>query len=160
MLTTESPAITVTATDAEAAELGPNTATFVVTRTGPTTAALDVPITVGGTATLRDLDYFLTSSEPLLVPRPAWTVEIRIPDRTGISHDSQSTPIFNPAVEDLETIIVHGRRQSSATATIADEASVTIAATDAAAAEAGSTLRPSSSRAAAPSRLTATSALP
>ena len=131
VLTAETPVITVVATDAEAAELGPNTATFVVSRTGPTTAVLDVPITVGGTATLGT-DYLLTSNEPLAT---AGGVEIRIP----VGQTSATitvNPVFNPAVESLENI-TFTIGASVATATIADEPAATIAAPDADAVELG-----------------------
>jgi hypothetical protein len=50
------PTVTVTATDANAAEAGTDPGTFTFTRTGPTTLALTVNYTVGGTAT-AGVDY-------------------------------------------------------------------------------------------------------
>ena len=51
--TGEQPEIAVTATDPDAAELGPDTATIVVTRNGPTTLDRDVVIAITGTASQR-----------------------------------------------------------------------------------------------------------
>ncbi len=126
-------AVQLTATDADAAELGPNTATFTVTRSGSTTLARDVSITVGGTAS-NTIDYSV-SSTALLGPATGGVFDIRIPAGQA-SATITVTPIFNPEVEGPETVILTAEG-SSATATIADEAIVTLAATDAAAAELG-----------------------
>ena len=64
VLTTEAPAITLAATDPDAAGLGGNVGTVVVTRTGPTTADRDVPVNVRGTA-FPGSDYDLTSPSPI-----------------------------------------------------------------------------------------------
>ena len=47
----DEPAVTLTATDPNAAELGSNVGTVVVTRTGPSTYDRDVTVSLGGTAT-------------------------------------------------------------------------------------------------------------
>ena len=102
-----------------------------MTRAGPTTADLNVSITVGGTATL-DTDYVLTSNELL---GTAGGVEIVIPAGQA-SATITVNPVFNPAVEGLETI-TFTVGASVATVTIADEPAATITATDANAAELG-----------------------
>ena len=50
------PTITVAATDSAAAETVPNNGVFTLTRTAPTTSALDVLVAIGGTAT-NGVDY-------------------------------------------------------------------------------------------------------
>jgi len=50
------PTVTIVATDASAAEAGPDTGTFTITRTGPTTTALRVTFTPTGSAQIN-VDY-------------------------------------------------------------------------------------------------------
>src|SRR5690606_4811969 len=52
----DTPVVTVTATDQDASEVGPDPGTFVVTRTGSTAAALTVNFTRTGTA-VNGTDY-------------------------------------------------------------------------------------------------------
>ena len=61
------PTVTVVATDAAAGETGPNMGVFTVTRTGPTTTALTVSYTVGGTAT-SVTDYTPALSGTVVIP--------------------------------------------------------------------------------------------
>ena len=51
------PTVTITATDADASEVGPATGTFTVTRNGPTTA----PLTVNYTLTARRTGRTITA---------------------------------------------------------------------------------------------------
>ena len=60
------PTVTVVATDAAAGETA-NPGIFTVTRTGPTTAALTVSYTVGGTAT-SVTDYTPALSGTVVIP--------------------------------------------------------------------------------------------
>ena len=125
--------ITVAATDADASELGPNTGKFTVARSGPPTLARDVQIAVGGTAS-NNIDYSI-SSAALLGSATGGLFDIRIPiGQTSVT--VTITPIFSPEAEGAETVIFSAE-ESSATVTIADEAAVTIAATDAFASETG-----------------------
>ena len=126
----------LTATDADAAELGSNLATFTVSRSGGTTLARDVSISVGGSAS-NNTDYSI-SSAALLGPATGGTFDIRIPAGQA-SATITITPIFSPEVEGSETVILTAEG-SSATATIADEPAVSLVATDATAAELGPNL--------------------
>ena len=47
---TPPPVVTVVASDPDASEIGPDTGTFTVSRTGPTNTELNVVYRVGGTA--------------------------------------------------------------------------------------------------------------
>ena len=123
---------TITATDANAAELGDDTATFVISRPigEPTASEHPVTVTIGGTASPFS-DYGSSSgigngaSFSTTIPAGQSSLTITV------------TAFFDAGVEGPETVTftVDG---TSATATIVDEPAATIAATDAAAAEAGS----------------------
>ena len=127
------PTVTVLATDANASETGSNTGTFTISRTGPTTAALLVVGSFGGTA-INGSDYS-TISTSVSIPIGQSSVTRTV------------TPIDDTVDESDETVIyeigtgayVIGA-QDSATVTIADNdtatlPTVTIVATDAAAGE-------------------------
>ena len=130
------PTVSISATDAAAAEPS-GTGTITVTRTGGTTTALTVSYTLGGTATSGS-DYSAAPASSLTIPIGATSATITV------------TPIDDSLVESAETVIATLTTgtsytvgtPSSATVTIADdepvtpvEPVVTIAATDAAAAE-------------------------
>ena len=127
------PAVTITATDASAAEAAGNPGQFTVSRGTSGSTALAVNLTVGGTAT-NGTDY---TTIPVTVTIPAGSVTATI----------AVTPVDDSAVEPSETVIVTVAAgtgytvgaSSSATVTIADNdtSTVTIAATDANASEAG-----------------------
>ncbi len=127
------PAVTITATDASAAEAAGNPGQFTVSRGTSGSAALTVNLTVGGTAT-NGTDY---TTIPVTVAIPAGSVTATI----------AVTPVDDSAVEPSETVIVTVAAgpgytvgaSSSATVTIADNdtSTVTIAATDANASETG-----------------------
>ena len=133
----DEPTVTVTATDAAAAEIGGNTGTFTVTRTGDTTAGLTVNYTVSGTATSGS-DYIALSGAILILPGDS-------------SANITVTPIDDALIEGAETLILTlsadaaytVEAPSSAIVTIADDEQpgtlpvATIAATDANAAEDG-----------------------
>jgi autotransporter-associated beta strand protein len=84
--------IGVTATDANAAETGPDTATFTFTREGSMSGDLTVPITVSGTATPGD-DY-AAFPESIVIPDGEETVTLTL------------TPIADNLPEGPETVIV------------------------------------------------------
>ena len=133
VLTTEAPVITLAATDPDAAELGGNVGTVVVTRTGPTTADRDVAVNISGTA-FPGADYDLTSPSPItFTAGNAFTIRIPAGQATATI---TITPVFSAAIEGPESVILSAEG-STATVTIADEPPVTIAATDPNAAEFG-----------------------
>jgi hypothetical protein len=114
----DEPAAMLTVADATATELGGDPASFTVTRGGPAGYAREVVVTLGGTAT-RSVDYEVTGpiiagqfGGPQIIVRiapgePSATVTV--------------TPMFQPAVEGAETIVVTAEG-SSETITIADSA--------------------------------------
>ena len=129
------PSVSVAATDATAAEAPLGTGTFTVTRTGATTAALTVAYTVAGTATAGS-DYTALAGS-VSIPAGATSAPITV------------TPINDTAVEANETVILTLATNAaytvgtpnSATVTITSDdvaalPSVSVAATDATAAEA------------------------
>ena len=134
VLTSETPAITLVATDPDASELGGNTGTVVVTRSGSTTTFTDVTITLGGTATNNGTDYTVSSPSMHQGPFPSFFV-LRIPAGQATATVTV-TPIFSDAVEAAETVILSAEG-ATATVTIADEPAVTLTATDPNAAELG-----------------------
>ncbi len=104
--------VNVTATDAAASEQGPGTGQFTFTRSGPTTGALTVNFTIGGTASASDY-----------VALPATVV---IPDGLA-STTLLVTPVDDVLVENSETVVLtlaagfyNIGASSVATVTIAD----------------------------------------
>ena len=103
LLTTEAPVITLAATDSDAAELGGNVGTVVVTRTGPTTADRDVAVNISGTA-FPGLDYDLTSPSPITsTAGNAFTIRIPAGQTTATI---TITPVFSAAIEGPESVIL------------------------------------------------------
>lgn len=128
------PVVTVQATDASASEIGPDTGEFTFYRTGPTTAPLTITFAAGGTA-VSGSDY-----TPLVL-----SVTFGVGQATATR---TVTPINDTDVEPVETVTatvspgVGYAIGSPATATVnlvSDDAipTVTVQATDSAAAEAG-----------------------
>jgi hypothetical protein len=131
------PTVTIVATDAAAAEAGANVGVFRISRTGSTTAGLAIATARSGSAT-NGADY-LTVGINTVIPIGAAFVDVTF------------TPIDDAVVEGDETIVVTLSANAaytlgtpnSATVTITDNDSVpvlptvTIAAPDSAAAEAG-----------------------
>ena len=113
----DEPAVTLNATDPDAAELGANTGTVVVTRTGPTTYDRDISVNISGTA-FPGSDYDLTS--PSLVTFTAGNAfTLRIP--AGQTTATVTiTPVFSAAPEGPETVVLSAE-DSSATVTIVDQ---------------------------------------
>lgn len=130
------PTVTISATDANAAERNRDVAVFRVTRTGATTASLTVNYLIGGTAT-NGSDYNSLSGS-VIIPAGASFATITM------------TPIDDTAVESNETVVLTLSANAayqlgsttSATATIVSDdvapalPTVTLATTDATAAEA------------------------
>lgn len=129
----DKPNVSIVATDAAAAEAGPDPGIFTVTRDGVTTAPLAVSYTVGGTAT-NGIDY-QTLNGTVTIPAGQASATIVV------------TPIDDSLFEGNETVVITLNSSanyvvtasSSATVTIADndQPVVTIVATDANAAESG-----------------------
>lgn len=71
-----SPTVTVAATDDTAAELDGSTATFTLTRTGPVTSPLLVPLTWGGTASPGS--HYTTPPANLIIPAGETTATVQI----------------------------------------------------------------------------------
>jgi fibronectin type 3 domain-containing protein len=122
--------LTVTTADATASEVGPDTATFHVSRTGPLTDALVVALNYSGTAT-SGVDYV---GMPASVTIPAGQSAV----------DLILTPINNPEAEASESVTLTIAASAdyvvsiaSSTATILDMPAVTVVATDASASEVG-----------------------
>src|SRR5262245_21243031 len=126
------PVVTVVATDATAAEADPGSdpGTFTVTRTGATTAGLTVNCTITGTAT-NGTDY---TAIPVSVTIPAGEASAIV---TVSSIDDQ-------LAEGNETVIltlaansayIRGSERSATVTILDDEATVSVVATDATAAE-------------------------
>ena len=108
------PAVTITATDANASEAGPNAGTVTITRTGSTASSLLVNLTVGGTAS-AGADYAAIAS-PITIAAGSATKTITV------------TPVDDASVESAETVVLTVATgsgysigsPSSATVTIAD----------------------------------------
>jgi len=81
------------ATDAEASEAGPDTGTFTITRTGPTTASLRVTFTANGTAQ-GGVDYVLLGSQ-VFIPAGASSVTLTVtPLADGLTEGAEQVNVF------------------------------------------------------------------
>ena len=87
---TNLPSITINANDATASEFGPDTGSFLITRTGDLSEALTVPFTVGGTAT-EGSDYSAVGSS-VTIPAGSQAATVTI------------LPIADALVEGDETV--------------------------------------------------------
>ncbi|MGB7219547.1 MAG: Calx-beta domain-containing protein, partial [Vicinamibacterales bacterium] len=126
--------VTVVATDPNASEIGPDTGTFTISRTGDTTLALQVSVSLGGTAT-NGFDYSSISSFlTILAGQASTTVTVTpILDAVGTEGPTETVVLTLPA--NANYIV---GTPSSATVTIADSSpTVTVVATDAQATENG-----------------------
>ena len=108
------PVVTIVATDASAAEAGPDTGTFTITRTGPTTAALRVTFTPTGSAQ-GGVDYVALGSQ-VFIPIGSSTVTLTV------------TPIADGLTESNETVNVFLTANSGLTVGTPGSATVVIAA--------------------------------
>jgi hypothetical protein len=123
------PTITVVATDADAHEAGTNPGAFTISRTGLTTVALTVNLTMSGSAT-NGTDYALVAS----------TVSIPVGQSAAVV---AITPVVDALVEGTESAVITLMpgaytigSPGAATVLIADDPpTVTVVATDAAASE-------------------------
>jgi hypothetical protein len=128
------PAVTVVASDAAASEAGPNTGTFTVSRTGPTTDALSVGYNLTGTAG-NGTDYSALAST-VLIPVGQASATVTVTPINDGAPESAETVILTIATNALYTV----GSPSAATVTITDNdlPTVNIEATDDSAAEASS----------------------
>ena len=132
-VTSNLPVVTITPTDANAAEAGLDPGTFTVTRTGATTSALTVNVTVGGTATTVS-DYTAIGTSVIIPATQASTTVTVTPVEDGASEQAETVTVtIAPAAA-----YVAGS-PSAATVTIADNDTqlVTVDAVDPNAAEPG-----------------------
>ncbi len=121
--------VSVTASDAAAAEGGADTGTFVVTRTGSAAGSLTVGFGLSGTA--GGSDYTASASSSVTIPDGSYSATVTI------------TPVADSLVEGDETVILslvigagyEVGSSASATVTIADAPKVSVAASDAAGSE-------------------------
>ncbi|MFD0893583.1 DUF1349 domain-containing protein [Luteolibacter ambystomatis] len=113
----DTPVVTITATDATAAESpsATDTGTFTVSRTGPTTNALTVNFTVSGTAT-SGTDYTAIGTS-VTIPAGASSAPVTI------------TPVDNATAETSETVIVT-LAASAGVYTVGSPAAATVTITD------------------------------
>ena len=126
------PEVTLEATDGNASEEGPDTATFTVTRTGPTTNALTVLYGTDGTAT-NGSDY-QTISGSVEIPASQSSATITITPIDDAEDEGPEAVVLNLLADVAYTIGTPGL----ADATIADnDVIVNIEATDANASEVG-----------------------
>lgn len=88
----ERPAVTITVSDATASEAGPDAGAFTVSRTGPTTSPLTVPLLVSGTAT-EGVDYESLGGS-ITIPAGAASAAVVI------------TPIDDALIEGAESVVV------------------------------------------------------
>jgi large repetitive protein len=88
----ERPVVTITATDPNAGEAGPDTGTFTITRTGTTTASLIVRYSIGGTAA-NGADYE-TIPDATTIPAGADSATITV------------TPMDDAEVEGDESVVL------------------------------------------------------
>ena len=113
---TNTPVVTLAATDAAASETGPDTGTFTVTRTGSTAAALTVSFTVTGTATSGS-DYTALGTS-LTIPAGAASATL------------VATPVNDSSTEGPEYVVVSLSTSANYALGTASFASLTIADND------------------------------
>ena len=131
-----SPTVTITTTGSTAAtEAGPKTGTFLVARTGPTTAPLTVRYTVAGSATPGSDYVALTGS--VTIPAGSASATITVTPIDDTLAEADETVIATLTADDAYAIGTPG----AATVTIIsnDPPTVTIAATTPTASETGPT---------------------
>jgi hypothetical protein len=127
----DSPNVSVEATDSVASEIGPDSGTFTVRRTGPTTAPLDVWFSLSGTAS--NFDDYAAIGQGVTIPAGASSATVTV------------APVVDQVYEGTETVVLTLQfgtysiaAPGSATVTIADDAPVvTLVAIDADASEDG-----------------------
>lgn len=109
------PVVTITATVPDAAEFGPVSGVFTVTRTGGTGVALDVPFSVGGSASNGTACTLITS--PVIIPVGASAAQIAVAPIPNNIADGDRTVVLTLTVAGTFTIGV----SQAATVTIHDK---------------------------------------
>jgi hypothetical protein len=109
------PVVTITATVPDAAEFGPVSGTFTVTRTGGTGIALGVPFTIGGSAVNGTACAPITS--PVTIPVGASAAQITVAPIPNNIAEGDRTVVLTLAVAGTFTI----GAPSAATVTIHDK---------------------------------------
>ena len=90
------PVVSITATDANASETGPDAGTFRITRTGSTIGDMSVVYTIGtGTGHATSDDYTPVLTSPVIIPSGESFVDITI------------TPVDDALVEGPETVVLN-----------------------------------------------------
>ena len=124
--------VSVSATDPNAAEAGLDPGTFTITRTGSTASAVTVNYSMSGTATSGN-DYVSVGTS-VVIPAASTTTTVTLTPINDALGEGNETAILTLTAGTGYTV----SSPASATVTIVDdEQTVTVAATDAAAAEAG-----------------------
>jgi hypothetical protein len=108
------PAVTVSATDAAAAEAGADPGTFTITRAGPTTSALTVNYSPGGTAT-NGVDYTMPGGS-VVIGAGSSTATVTVTPVDDAIFEGSQTVVLNLTANAAYTV----GAPSSATVTIAD----------------------------------------
>jgi hypothetical protein len=109
------PVVSITATDAAAAEAGANAGTWRISRTGATTDALTITYTVGGTADAGDFGPALSGSITLAAGQASADISIvPVDDALPEGNETVVLTLVDGASYDLSTT-------ASATVTIADD---------------------------------------
>ncbi|HEY3322391.1 MAG TPA: PA14 domain-containing protein [Planctomycetota bacterium] len=110
------PAVSIAAPTPNASEAGPSSGKFTLTRTGATTNALAVTVSIGGSAT-NGSDY-LTLATGYTIPAGSATLDIVV------------TPIDDTTIESSETVILTVTPTAQYNAALPDSATVTITSND------------------------------
>jgi hypothetical protein len=108
------PTVSVAATDASASEVGPDTGTFTVSRTGSTEAPLTVLYGVSGTATGSD---YATLSGSVVIPSGASTATITVTPTNDVLAEGDETVVVTVTANAAYTVVA----PSSATLTISSD---------------------------------------
>ena len=125
------PSVTVSATDAAAAEAGLDPGTFTVTRNVVTATPMTVNYSMSGTAT-QGTDYAAVSGS-VIIPASTASATVTITPIDDVTPEGNETVILTLTADPAYFVVPPG----NATVTIEDdEPTVTVSATDAAAAEA------------------------
>jgi hypothetical protein len=86
------PMVTIVATDVSASEAGPDTGTFTITRTGPTTASLRVTFTSTGSA--QSADYVSLGTQ-VFIPAGSSSVTLTVtPIADGLAEGNENVDVF------------------------------------------------------------------
>lgn len=128
----DTPVVSIVATDADAAESGDG-ASFTISRTGPTTSALNVIIAFSGSAT-NGADYAYVVTPITIAAGDSATVVSIMPMQDVLNEGTESVVI---TVQPDSAYVLGPTSEAQATIADDDRSILTLAATDATASEAG-----------------------